>query len=437
MRVKTSSWVVAVSMGYGHQRTAYPLRDLADSGEILNINDYPGMPAHERNLWKRSRRGYEFISRTEQIPLIGKFIFAIFDFFQSIPRFYPKRLHLRPTLQLRQTLSLIRRGWGEHFIHMISRTPKPLVTTFFTPAYMAEAFNYPGQIFCIVCDADISRTWVPEHPTETRIHYFAPTAHVADRLMQYGLPKERITITGYPLPKENLGSKKYEIARHDLANRIANLDPERIYRKQYGKLVTEWAGTVPATSDHPLTLLFSLGGAGAQMDIVQKALRSLRVLLLNHTLRFIIAAGTRGDTKFKLSKILIAESLAEQVEIISDTDTMRYFQKFNTALRTTDILWTKPSELSFYAGLGIPILIAPPLGSHEELNKEWLLKIGAGIPQDDPQFIDEWLFDYVKAGNFAEAAIEGFIEIEKGGTFAIERIVEDRKHAAHYAYQSP
>ena len=28
-------------------------------------------------------------------------------------------------------------------------------------------------------------------------------------------------------------------------------------------------------------------------------------------------------------------------------------------MRTTDILWTKPSELSFYCGLGIPIVMAP------------------------------------------------------------------------------
>ena len=50
--------------------------------------------------------------------------------------------------------------------------------------------------------------------------------------------------------------------------------------------------------------------------------------------------------------------------------TDEYFNTFNETLRETDILWTKPSELSFYAGLGIPIIIAPTIGSLEDFNKK-------------------------------------------------------------------
>ena len=32
------AWVVAVDMGYGHQRTAYPLRDIAFSGKVVSAN---------------------------------------------------------------------------------------------------------------------------------------------------------------------------------------------------------------------------------------------------------------------------------------------------------------------------------------------------------------------------------------------------------------
>ena len=38
------AWVVAVDMGYGHQRTAYPLRDMAFGGKVLNANSYQGIP---------------------------------------------------------------------------------------------------------------------------------------------------------------------------------------------------------------------------------------------------------------------------------------------------------------------------------------------------------------------------------------------------------
>jgi len=37
-------WVISVSMGYGHQRTAYPLKDLAPEGEVINANAYQGIP---------------------------------------------------------------------------------------------------------------------------------------------------------------------------------------------------------------------------------------------------------------------------------------------------------------------------------------------------------------------------------------------------------
>ncbi len=50
-------------------------------------------------------------------------------------------------------------------------------------------------------------------------------------------------------------------------------------------------------------------------------------------------------------------------------------------LRTTDILWTKPSELSFYTALGLPIIMTPPLGSQEEFNRKWLLTIASGTDQ--------------------------------------------------------
>lgn len=66
------AWIVSVSMGYGHQRTAYPLKDLAQEGKIINANDYPGIPESDRKIWEASRGFYEFVSNFERLPLIGK-----------------------------------------------------------------------------------------------------------------------------------------------------------------------------------------------------------------------------------------------------------------------------------------------------------------------------------------------------------------------------
>lgn len=88
-------------------------------------------------------------------------------------------------------------------------------------------------------------------------------------------------------------------------------------------------------------------------------------------------------------------------------------------MRSTDILWTKPSELSFYCGLGIPIIMSPPIGAQERYNAKWLMEIHAGIPQEDPRYAGEWLFDLLSEGRLAEAAWDGFLKARKYGTYKI------------------
>src|SRR3989344_2888617 len=95
------AWVVAVSMGYGHQRTAYPLKHLALDGDIINANDYPGISEKDKKIWERSRAFYEFISRMKRFPVIGETAFAIYDKFQEILSYYPKRDLSDPSIQLK------------------------------------------------------------------------------------------------------------------------------------------------------------------------------------------------------------------------------------------------------------------------------------------------------------------------------------------------
>ena len=111
------------------------------------------------------------------------------------------------------------------------------------------------------------------------------------------------------------------------------------------------------------------------------------------------------------------------MEIIFSRDIEDYFRKFNQALKKTDILWTKPSELSFYSALGLPIIIAPPIGSQEEFNKRWLLKSGFGEAQENPRYAGQWLPDWLEKGYLAEKAMQAFIEGEKLGTLNIKKII--------------
>ena len=87
------------------------------------------------------------------------------------------------------------------------------------------------------------------------------------------------------------------------------------------------------------------------------------------------------------------------------------------------MLWTKPSELSFFCGLGLPVLVAPPIGSQEVFNRKWLLDIQAEIPQEDPRDAGELLFDLRNEGRLAEAAWNGFLKVRKHGTYAIRDLL--------------
>ena len=261
------SWVVAVDMGYGHQRAAYPLRSLALGKEIVNANHYAGIPARDKKIWREGQKAYEFMSRFKRVPVIGEMAWAVYDHLQKIEPFYPKRDLTKPSFQLRSTYSLIRKKrWGEHFINKLSKTPLPFITTFFIPAYQAEEFNYPGEIYLVVCDADVSRAWAPWNAARSRIRYLAPTGRVAERLKLYGVPPDHINLTGFPLPQENIGEGS-SILKPDLAARLINLDPKGSYRKKYHRTINEHIGALPRTPTHLLTVMFAVGGAGAQREL--------------------------------------------------------------------------------------------------------------------------------------------------------------------------
>jgi UDP-N-acetylglucosamine:LPS N-acetylglucosamine transferase len=237
------------------------------------------------------------------------------------------------------------------------------------------------------------------------------TPRVAERLKRYGVPEKNIVLTGFPLPKE-----LREKAKQDLKRRLRVLDPKGVYRKRYGKLISQYVGSVPVTGakPRPVTVAFAIGGAGAQAEIAGQAAESLKPLMRAKKLQLTVIAGVHKS---------IADSLDKTVRVVSATDKKTYFRKFNEVLRETDILWTKPSELSFYTALGIPVLIAPPVGSQEIANRGWLREMGSGVDQMSPKLAHQWLPDFIGKGLFAEAAMQGFVEGERKGVENVTKLV--------------
>ncbi len=427
---KNKMYVVTVDMGYGHQRAAHPLAPAAQNG-IINANHYQGISRKEEKSWSGGRKWYEIISRFKDVPILGDFVFSMMDDFQKIEPFYPRRDLSKNSSQQKYFFKQVKRGLGKNLIEQLNRKPLPLVTSFFVPAYFAEYHGYKGPIYCIVCDADVARAWAPYYPKTSRAIYLAPNKRVKERLLLYGVKEKNIYVTGFPLPKDNIGGPGQVILKKDLKHRLFNLDPRGIYRKKYAKLIEDYLCPVKEIkhNNHPLTITFAVGGAGAQREIGETLLRVLAKKIKANKLNLNLVAGTRNDVYLFFQQAVKKYCLnkCSNVKIIYAESKYNYFKLFNEALRTSDILWTKPSELTFYCGLGLPIIMSTPVGSQENYNRDWLLSIGAGVDSQDPEYADEWLFDWLDSGWLAESAMHGFLDAPKMGTYHIENIVLNNK----------
>lgn len=424
-------WLVTVDMGYGHQRAAYPFKDIAYERIITANRDELVSPRDEK-LWRRSQSFYEWISRITSTPIIGGLLFSIFDKLQGIAEFYPQRDLSKPNLQTLYLDRLIRKkNLNRSMFEYIKRKKLPLLTTHFIPAIAAE-HNGIKNIYCVVTDTDINRAWLPKEPSKSSIIYLAPCEHAAKRLKQYGAPEKNIFITGFPLPKENLGGLELTTLKKDIGNRLPNLDPRKKYMTEFRSVIKEKLGRhYKEKSNHLLTLTFMTGGAGAQKEIGLRMMRSLSKKIKNNEIRINLTAGTRLDVaeyyKQKIIELGLGDRLGKNLNILFVWNKPTYFKNFSYILHTTDILWSKPSEMSFYTALGIPIIIAPPIGAHEYYNKKWLMDLGSGFPQENPDYTDEWLYDWLDSGRLAEAAFEGFVQAPNLGIYEIEKIIFSKK----------
>lgn len=416
--------LVAADMGYGHQRAAYPLLDLS-AGEIITLNNYPGIPQWEKDYWRKSLKSYEDISRFKKVPLLGRVVFSVMDYFQKIAPLYPWRDLSRPTIQQRYFYSFIRKGLGKDLIKKLNKNKLPFVTTFFVAAQAAEYHNYQGEIFCIICDTDASRAWAPLNPKNSRINYLLPSEKVKKRFLMYGLQEKNLFITGFPLPKENIGLKE-KILKSDLLLRLENLDPEKKYREDYQSLIDEEFFSVTTGKKHPLTITFAVGGAGAQKEIGVILIDKLASQISRGEILINLVAGNRPEIKEYFEIEIAKRNLDGLVKIIFAPNKIEYFKKFNQCLRNSDILWTKPSELSFYCALGLPIIISPPVGSQEDFNHEWLISVGGGIDSLQSEYVAEWLPELISSGRLARAAIDAYLNADHSGTFNIEKMFSDK-----------
>jgi hypothetical protein len=174
--------------------------------------------------------------------------------------------------------------------------------------------------------------------------------------------------------------------------------------------------------------MFAVGGAGAQAELVDEFLPSLRPLIEQGRLHLQLVAGTRPEVHQTFVDAIMKNGLegllGRDVSIIYGDDFKAYYDVMNQALANTDVLWTKPSELSFYPALGIACMLSRPLGAHERYNRRWLREQGVGLKHRRLDHARGWFEEWLEDGTLAAAAWSGFLRLPKHGTERIAQLVE-------------
>jgi UDP-N-acetylglucosamine:LPS N-acetylglucosamine transferase len=260
-----------------------------------------------------------------------------------------------------------------------------------------------APVFCVVTDTDVHRVWAPYNGPTSRVQYLVPSSSTGDRIRSYGVRSENVLVTGFPLPPS-----LERDAERNLQGRLERLSGIR------------FSGVRDADSTPLLT--FAVGGAGAQAERGRQLLRALVQPLRAGALRLALVAGTRPRLAARFRKWCkreVGEDWSRVVEILEATSFESYYRRFNSLLERTDTLWTKPSELVFYAALGLPLILDNPVGAHERANTRWVLDAGAGVFRPSQARIRQGLERWFADGTLAECARSGYSKLPRGGVGAI------------------
>ncbi len=415
--------VAGVEMGYGHLRAAAALADQLGV-PLAWVDRAPFTEPGEEALWRRVRKLYEGTSRLSQRAVAGAPFRWLLDSATAIGG-----ARGTPVPAGRAERRLARRiddGLGEGLARRLRETGATLVTTFYVPALAADRLS-EARVVCVVTDTDLHRIWAPVEPGASRIEYCVPSRRAARRLESYGVARARIHFTGFPLPPELMGGRGLATLKHDLAARLSRLDPGRRMLDEHRRQLESQLPPLPRDQrGRPPLAVFAVGGAGAQAHSARGLLGALAGPLREGRIRLALVAGTRDDVAGAFRRWIVRAGLDDLPEwslrVLYDSDFDRYYRDFNRLLAAADLLITKPSELVFFTALGLPLLMMPPVGHHERLNRSWVLRRGAGWTLPPPRRLVSWLEAALADGSLAAAAWAGYRTTPRRGTYRIAAV---------------
>jgi hypothetical protein len=419
--------VVAVEMGLGHLRAADAVAR-ALGVPLERADRAPLAGRFEEGLWEVARTAYERLSRLSQATAAAPIAGVLLDALTAIPPLHPARDLARPSSAVLLLDRLIATGLGRGLAAALAAGgARPLFTTYFAAALAAERHG-AGDVSCLVTDSDLARAWVARDPARSRVRYFAPSDRVVRRLAAYGVPSTRVSLTGFPLPERLLGGPELPALKRNLAARLVRLDPSGALRGRLGDEIGHALG--PAAeherehkSERPPLLVFAVGGAGAQLALADRFLPSLAPLVDRGRLELALLCAPRRSAAARFEDLIKKHRLTgyPNLRIVSGASLDEYFTLCEQLFARADVLWTKPSELTFYAALGLPLVLSPPVGVQETYNFRWAVENGAALAQHAPAAAADWLREWLESGTLAGAAWNGFTRLPKRGLYRIVR----------------
>ncbi len=403
--------LVSSEMGLGHLRAMHCFEDYLEIRSVVHGQSiYSGFWA--RKSWSTVLRLYIFLSNSYRIPLIGSLLFGILSWMLRIKPLSFKRSSRKATFQLWLLEKAISLGACRELDHYHKH--QQVITSFYTAVSFYANHRPWVDVVCQVCDTDLSRVWVPRNPKAPNIHYIATCTRAFRRLRSYGVDKENITLGGFPFPHELVGGVDETVAKDNYKNRLNRI---RSFRNG-------------GSEADPIHIAYSIGGTGVLANIGMEAAKSLRdKVLANKIIITLIPPPTSGITHDLLGFKETFFPACSNLRVAQTADHREYFRQFARIMANVDVLWTKPGELVFYSALGIPVVMARPIGPQEIANRNYLLSVGAGVDQDDPCKADMWLLNLIRSGQLERMAMAGWERGRRKSLYTTLDVLEMRRSA--------
>ncbi len=320
--------VLSASVGAGHMRAAeaveLALRQLAPDAEVKNIDVLELTNATFRHLY-----GKLYVDLVSSAPHLLGLVYDMLDRPPSHQRKSDRFRLLIERMNLGRLLKLLR---GESW--------DAIVNTHFLPAEIIASLRSKGEIttphITATTDFETHRLWVNE-PCD---HYFTATDEGAAYLAYWGVPAERISVTGIPIHPVFSEEKDSQTCRKRLG--LGN--------------------------DRPVILQMA-GGFG--MGPVEKIYGGL--LSVERPLDVVVVAGRNDPLKDRLEQVEVPARHRAKV--------LGFTREIDELMAAADIVLSKPGGLTTSEVLarGAALMIANPVPGQETRNSDFILENGAGV----------------------------------------------------------